>query len=668
MCSRERGPCGSRGGGDPMSQERPIPALPNGPGGDGPYVLAGMDSPTAATPLFVGLPFTVEGSAESSSTVTAVTVTFDGSTLTTTDDSPTHDWSSWHAVVPPVSAGAHTVVAQATGAGKTNTETVHVQAYPVLTCVSPAPSAGVITTSKLSVALQIQVGTATGPPSNFDMSQGTWECQLAGTWAPPTSVSPAGSSTWQLTIALPGAAVPAGGAAYPLLIQASTKGLSATLALTLHAVDTAAPTLLPLTIPDVPAGSAPVITLQASDQTPGAVYSGIPAGGVTARFDGQQLAVAQTAGGNPSTWSATLPPVTPAVPQLAITLQDVARNTTTVTQPIWVQLTSWTRLEPVPRDPTMMEGLQARIADPAWLLARQAAFGELTGQDTGSPVSVRLRARASRLTRFRPARAPGTAAPAAGPGELLPTGSGPLEMLAEAEPEPATGGPARPLFAAQAGLHYLRLLRRAPGIGALTTYQHGLLQAYPIPVAAPSSGASVPVPGIPPLPTVDDPVLQPYIGRVPDGAQLYADLAAALRPPAPGPLHPAPVLGGASPAAVTSAAQEWLAWYEAASGQELGYRDTWIPERMEYAFSVAAPGPDAETVLAARELDAGDFGWTDFDLLASPVTPASALVSLGAVPSDPDGGETSIVSVGLPIPVTFRGIPLPRWSDSEEAS
>src|SRR5262249_57455328 len=134
------------------------------------------------------------------------------------------------------------------------------------------------------------------------------------------------------------------------------------------------------------------------------------------------------------------------------------------------QRTSWTRHESVPRDPTMMEGLPARIADPAGLLARQAAFGELTGQDTGSPVSVRLRARASRLTRFRPARAPGTAAPAAGPGELLPTGSGPLEMLAEAEPEPATGGAAPPPFAAPARPHYPRPPRPAPRTGDPPTH------------------------------------------------------------------------------------------------------------------------------------------------------------------------------------------------------
>lgn len=655
-----------------MSEERALPAVPNGGGngigGDGPYVLVAIDAPSAATPLFVGIPFPVEGFAESSFKVTGVTLTFDGGAVAVTDTSGLHDWSSWSASITPASAGLHTLTAQATGAGRTDTKTVQVQAYPVLTCVSPAPSAGMITSTALSVVLQIQVGDPA-----FNVGQSGWQYQLAGgPWSPPTAVSQPSGSIWQFTILLPAAAVPAGGTVYPLQIRATTSSSppspprSATLALTVHAVDTTPPELLTLAIPDVLAGTAPVITLRASDQPSGAVYSGIPPGGLTALFDGQPVAVAQTAGGDPSTWSVTLPTVTPAAHQLTVALHDVAGNPATVTQPIWVQLTSWTRLEPFPRDPTMMEGLQARIADPAWLLARQAAFGELTGQDAGSPVSVRLRAHASRLTRFRPARTPGTSDPATGPGELLPAGGGPLEMLAEAEPEPATGGAGRPLFAAQAGLSYLRYLRRAPGIGDLTTYQQGLLQAYPIATAAPGSGA--PVPGIPPLPAPDDPALQPYLGRVPDGARLYADLAAALRPPGTGSLPAAPALGGASPAAVTSAAQDWLAWYEAASGQELGYRDTWVPERMEYAFSVAAPGPAAETVLAAGELDSGDLDWVDFDLLASKAAPASPSVSLGAVPADPGGAETSIVAVGLPAPVIFRGMPLARWWDFEDAS
>src|SRR4051812_42802910 len=46
-------------------------------------------------------------------------------------------------------------------------------------------------------------------------------------------------------------------------------------------------------------------------------------------------------------------------------------------------LMSWTRLEPRARDNGLEQGLQARVADPLWLLARQRTFGEFTGEDAG---------------------------------------------------------------------------------------------------------------------------------------------------------------------------------------------------------------------------------------------------------------------------------------------
>lgn len=627
------------------------------------YVIALFSTATTAE-LFVGVPFTVHGTAASSpaGNVASVSLTVDGTPVPVVDDSTAGDWSTWHAVITVASVGAHHLVATATGLQKTGSSTLQLIASPVLTCVSPVPSVAVITTGLLSLVLNIQVGTTA-----FNVGPAGWQCQLdGGPWAPPAALAQIGPSNWQLTIALPATAVPPQGVFHQLQIHATTpQGLSAILPLTVHAIDMTAPAMLNLTVPNnAVAGTTPVISLQASDQLPGVVFSGIPADGVAVLFDGQPCPVTQVAAGDPSTWSATLPRITHAVHQLTVSVSDAAGNTTTATRTIWVELTSWTRLEPQPRDPTLMEGLQARIADPAWLLARQAALGEFTGQDAGSPASVRVRARASSLTRLRPARAPGSAGPATGAGNLLPAAGGPLEALTEAEPEPAHGGAARPLFAAQAGLQYRRMLASAPGAGDLSTYEQGLLQAYPIPPPAPSPAA-----GVPPAPAADDPALLPYIGRVPDGARLYADLAAALRPPGSGSLPAAPALGGASPAVVAGVAQAWLTWYEAVSGAELGHRDTWVPERMEYAFSVSAPGPDAETVLAAAELDTGELDWYDFDLLASgQIAPADASVSLGAVPSDLPGGETSIVFTGLATPVTFRGMPNQRWWDFDDAS
>src|SRR5437763_15358898 len=50
----------------------------------------------------------------------------------------------------------------------------------------------------------------------------------------------------------------------------------------------------------------------------------------------------------------------------------------------------FTRLEPqsVSGDPT--PGLEARIHDPLWLLARQWQLGEFHGEDVGTPIAVHV--------------------------------------------------------------------------------------------------------------------------------------------------------------------------------------------------------------------------------------------------------------------------------------
>ena len=670
------------------------PRLPPGGGGGGggitSRVTPGMAAPRAGTALYVGVPFTVTGfaSVEISTNselpgaagprVDSVTLTYDGRPVAVVNDGGADAWSSWHAVVTPASAGAHTFVATAKSGLLSASQTVTVQASPMLSIVGPVQAGGYSTVQN---TFNVQVASTT--VFNMEQAGSAWQYQIipggaAGTAA--TAHTP-GQNTWQVTTQLPTAQVPgAAGTQYTLTITATTgvtvagenQNVSLSVTTPMLAVDHTPPAFLPGTsIPaEVSPGATPTVTVQLSDTGNQRVFSGVPPNGVTVQFDGTPLPVTQTVTGDPGTWTATLPPVTQADHTVTITATDVAGNVAPRTGAVSVLLQSWTRLEPSPRDPTLTEGMQARVADPAWLLARQAAFGELTGTDNAAPVVVRMRGRASALTRLRPAYQPGTTTPATGPGTLLPAGGGPLEVLTQAELEPAPGGPSRPLFALQAGLHYRRLLRRAAGAGNLATYEQGLAQAYPLKTApVPPAANPPPAAGQPPLPSAADPALLPYLaGQVPDGERLYADLAAALRPPGPGTLPAAPPLGGATPAVVTGVAKEWLAWYDAVSGAELGATDTWLPDRMEYGFSIAAPGPDKETVLAAAELDTGRLDWHDFDLLASGEVAGAAGVSLGAVPADLPGGETSILYAGVPKLVRFRGMPSESWWHFDDGS
>ena len=119
-----------------------------------------------------------------------------------------------------------------------------------------------------------------------------------------------------------------------------------------------------------------------------------------------------------------------------------------------VSVTGWTRLEPLPRTDDLGVALEARIADPLWLLARQRQMGEFLGEDGGSPIKVQLRAESARISRFHPGAPPSTGADA---GAIdYDDQSLPLEVLVERETVRTAGRSLR--LAAQAGLHFLRLL------------------------------------------------------------------------------------------------------------------------------------------------------------------------------------------------------------------
>src|SRR5262249_9158384 len=121
-------------------------------------------------------------------------------------------------------------------------------------------------------------------------------------------------------------------------------------------------------------------------------------------------------------------------------------------------ITTWMRLEPPVRHTDMSAGLQARIYDPLWLLARQWQVGEFQGEDNGSPAMARWRGESARLTRYYPGTL-ADKAPVA--GQLYDSGATPLETLVERErvrPDSgnAAGKQEKLRFAAEAGQHFLR--------------------------------------------------------------------------------------------------------------------------------------------------------------------------------------------------------------------
>src|SRR5215218_1461137 len=307
-------------------------------------------------------------------------------------------------------------------------------------------------------------------------------------------------------------------------------------------------------------------------------------------------------------------------------------------------ITSWMRLEPRSRNAEMNTSLQARIYDPLWLLARQWQLGEFQGEDNGSPVMARWRAEAARLTRYHSGPiAPNTRvnAPSYDGGRM------PLETLVEREEiRPATSQTAMPeklRLAAEAGQQFLRMLDQQP---LSRDYRAAFVRQYPFPALTAEQRAALDGDS---LGFFD--LMAP---RVPDGRRLYA----AFRSTGAGGIVIAPALqiARADSARVRQTAQLWSQWFETLFSEPEAVNPSWLPERMEYAFSVGTRLSDGERVLTAQEYSGGHLDWYAFD--------ANAEVTIGAAT---DNAFTETTRTVIPAPVSFRGMPTARFWEFEDA-
>lgn len=308
-------------------------------------------------------------------------------------------------------------------------------------------------------------------------------------------------------------------------------------------------------------------------------------------------------------------------------------------------ITTWNRLEPSPRQTPMAQTLAARIHDPLWLLARQWQLGEFRGEDNGSPIEVSVRGEYSYLTRYLPGMPPAGSAT----GQPFDPTSIPLETLVERERAmPRAGDSDRLHVCAEAGQHFLRLLARE-AFGR--QYHARVVAAFALPQLGAEATAAAAKDELKSLALLS--------GRVPDGAAL----AAAFRQ---SPLPDRLGIAAEHADAVQKVGASFVRWYdELFSEPGSGTAAAWLPRRMEYAFSVAAPSPGGvatqETVLAAREYSSGHLDWFDFDVMPR--------ATLGAADDrKPGHNVVRFAQTALAAPVSFRGMPAPRWWEFEDGA
>jgi hypothetical protein len=293
---------------------------------------------------------------------------------------------------------------------------------------------------------------------------------------------------------------------------------------------------------------------------------------------------------------------------------------------------AWSRLEPLPATPELEPGLQAQLADPLWMLARQWQMGELGGEDAGSPVEVRLTGETAPLGRYLAGRlGPGAAQRAVDYASV----NVPLEPAVEAEPSLRSGIRLR----AAGGLHFLRLLDAA-GLSAL---RQRYADHYRL--------------GVGPLDERGETLRRFLDGRAPDGERLAADLDPLAD--ANGELSalpPTPRIPPEEGDAVRAVAGRWISWWRSLSF-EPERPLAWDPARLEYGLAVQAGLGATRVVLEAGEYAGSRFDWYSFDLVPG--------ASLGAPSTPPRVEEVSAVT--LPSAASYPGMPADRLWEIEDA-
>jgi hypothetical protein len=287
----------------------------------------------------------------------------------------------------------------------------------------------------------------------------------------------------------------------------------------------------------------------------------------------------------------------------------------------------WTRLEPQSRSGDPSPGLEARMHDPLWLLARQWQFGEFHGEDAGTPLTAHIETAGARVTAWRPGD---PRDPAVGPVRSWPADD-PIDPVIEREPPTAHGPGLRQR--AEAGGLLVAALEEA-GLDARTK----LLQLCPLFNAgeaqqAPRRFATLAL-------------------SCPDGEKA----AAVLESGAAG----VESVAGATNAART-AAQAWLAWYRSnVSPPHAGALDAWNPRRLEHSFSLRIGSGAGQHVLMALSYDSDGIDWHAFDHW-----PGHRL----DLPGEPLGAPEQQRELDVMVsPLRYAGMPADRLWQFEDGS
>jgi hypothetical protein len=291
------------------------------------------------------------------------------------------------------------------------------------------------------------------------------------------------------------------------------------------------------------------------------------------------------------------------------------------------RIVGWNRLEGRPRADDFERSLRAEVRDPLWFLTRQWQFGELTGEDAGSPIDARIAMRHQSLKLYAPR--------AAQPGSYDP--ATPLEAVVEREAVPDDL-----MTHMQICRAFFKRLAPPVDVTAIKALYRG---AYPLDetkiVGAIDGDTALALPLA--------------LAELFDGAAFLS----AMRDGS----HAATVagfgLGVAISDALTAAAAAVRAWFDALYLAPSAGASAWAPSQLEYQFACATDPAGPQTVLLANDYAQGHLDWFAFDIDNREGT----RLGEAAGPAVPAMEEALSY---LPVAVTFGGMPSARYWEMED--
>ncbi len=298
-------------------------------------------------------------------------------------------------------------------------------------------------------------------------------------------------------------------------------------------------------------------------------------------------------------------------------------------------ITAYNRVEPNPRTPDFDRSLKAEVRDPLWMLTRQWQFGEFQGEDAASPVTAQILGGHTDMDRV------GLLADKV----FAYDGSLPLETVVEREKLAPT------LFLAVQMARYFIKLMRAKSLGDTLAR---FITRYPLAFTIDRNDFE------------GQQLYRACSGKVFDGYALYADITATD----PGETQTRYAnwldsvenndLSSAVRAQLKDLATPFTEWFKRNYNQPERSEDSaWLPARLEYQFAVAsADGADQKTLVADQYFE-GHLDWYSVDL------DSSRSLSLTPEPG-PNGLTTENFVSFIPAPVSFKGMPNPRFWAMEE--